>query len=281
MLRFEDLFVIQIIGLLRNRKFSGDCNILIESTPVRLQFADGALINAFYKDLVKADTLEKILWAYQGEIELLPQTYAAGDWDYISDMDKSITKYSPPMPGRCPFMKNLSLEKSKFGFQEDSIFMETGQLIYNNVRSSISSDIHQTQSIVSHPEFWKSLFHLMGSGKIMGDYGQNLSILLLKAQGYTITNLQKILGKRVAELYQERLSQEMDQQWPNFPKHKNYDRIYGAYDRIYGTAPYRTWAKLLSQTMTKTVSTAMGNSCYKKALALLKPEEADLLQQLL
>lgn len=281
MLQFEDLFALQIIGLLRNRKFSGDCNIFIESIPVRLQFADGALINASYKDLVKIDTLEKILWAHQGKIEIIPQTYAASDWDYINDMDKLITKYHPPIPSNCPFMKNLSLEKSKFGFQDDSVFMEAGQLIYNSIRSGISSDINQIQNLVSHPEFWKSLFHLMGSGKIMGDYGQNLSILLLKIQGYTIANLQKILGKRVAELYQERLSQEMDQQWPNFPKHKNYDRIYGAYDRIYGTAPYRTWAKLLSQAITKTVSTAMGLSCYKKALALLKPEEADLLQQLL
>jgi len=282
MLKFEDLFVIQIIGLLRNRKFSGDCNIRIESMPVCLRFAEGAPISFFHKDSAIVDALEKILWACQGEIELIPKTYTVSDWDYISDIDKSIAKYSPPMPDKCPFMKNILLEKSKFVvLQEKSIFVEIGQLIYNAMRSGVSNDITKIQKAASHPEFWKGLFHLMGSGEIMGDYGQNLSVFLLKIQGIIISNLQKILGKRVAELYQERLSQKMDEQWPNFPKHKNYDRIYGAYDRIYGTAPYRTWAILLSQTITKTVSTAMGNSCYKKALALLKPEEADLLQQLL
>ena len=282
MLKFEDLFVIQIIGLLRNRKFSGDCNIRIESMPVCLRFAEGALISFLHKDSAIVDALEKILWACQGEIELIPKTYTASDWDYISDIDKSIAKYSPPMPDKCPFMKNISLEKSKFVvLQEKSIFVEIGQLIYNAMRSSVSNDITQIQKTASHPELWNGLFHLMGSGEIMGDYGQNLSVFLLKIQSLIISNLQRILGKRVAELYQERLSQEMDEQWPNFPKHKNYDRIYGAYDRIYGTAPYRTWAILLSKTITKTVSTAMGNSCYKKALALLKPEEADLLQQLL
>ncbi|RUQ28098.1 MAG: hypothetical protein EKK68_14990 [Candidatus Competibacteraceae bacterium] len=281
MSKFEDLFIIQIIGLLRNRKFSGDCDIRIESMPAHLQFAEGTLINIYYKDLTITDALDKILWAHQGEVNLIPKTYTVSDWDYISDMDQSIIKYSPPMPDRCPFMENISLEKSKFILQEKSIFMEIGQLIYNNVRSGVSSDITQIKKAVSHPELWNGLFHLMGSGEIMGDYGQNLSVFLLKIQSLIISNLQKILGKRVAELYQERLSQEMDEQWPNFPKHKNYDRVYGAYDRIYGTAPYRAWAMLLNQTITKTVSTAMGHSCYKKALALLKPEEVNLLQQLL
>lgn len=281
MLQFTDCFVIQIIGLLVNRKFSGDCNIRIEAIPARLLFANGALINAFYKDLTRADALEKILWACRGEIELIPQNYAASDWNYMGDMDKLIAENSPPMPEYCHFIKNLSLEKSKQSVQNQSIFMETGQLIFNNIRSSVSTDIMEMQKKVPDPGFWKSFFHLIGSGKIVGDYGQNLSLLLLKTQGYVIANLQKILGKRVAELYQERLSQEMDEQWPNFPKHKNYDRVYGAYDRIYGTAPYRTWAALLSQTINKAVSTAMGHSCYKKALALLKPEEAELLQQLL
>lgn len=281
MLQFADCFVIQIIGLLVHRKFSGDCNIRIEAVPACLQFADGALVHAFYKDLARADALEKIMWVCRGNIELVPQNYTASDWDYMDDMDKLIAEYSPPMPEKCPFIKNLSLEKSKHGVQNQSIFMETGQLILNNIRSSMSTDIIEMQKKVPDPAFWKSFFHLVGSGKVVGDYGQNLSLLLLKAQGYVIANLQKILGKRVADLYQERLSQEMDEQWPNFPKHKNYDRVYGAYDRIYGTAPYRTWAALLSQTITKAVSTAMGHSCYKKALALLKPEETELLQQLL
>jgi len=281
MLQFTDCFVIQIIGLLVNRKFSGDCHIRIEAVPVRLQFADGTPVNAFYKDLERVDALEKILWACRGEIELIPQNYLAGDWNYMDDMDPLIAKNSPPMPEYCPFIKNLSLEKSKNSVPNQSIFMETGQLILNNIRSSVSTDIIEMQKKVPNPEFWKSFFHLIGSGKMVGDYGQNLSLLLLKTQGHIIANLQKILGKRVAELYQERLSQDMDEHWPNFPKHKNYDRVYGAYDRIYGTAPYRTWAALLSQAITKAVSTAMGHSCYKKALALLKPEEAELLQQLL
>ncbi|MCP5159346.1 MAG: hypothetical protein H6974_07930 [Gammaproteobacteria bacterium] len=281
MLRFENLFIIQIIGLLINRKFSGDCHIRIDSLPAHLQFSGGTLIDASYQDLVRADALEKILWTCKGGIELSPMPYPETGWNYIPDMDRSIAKSSLSMPDDCPFMKNLFLERSKVGLQDKSTFMEIGQLIYNRVRSGISTNIIEAQKGILPSDFWGSLFHLMGTGQIMGDYGQNLSVLLLKVQGHIVNNLQKMLGKRVAELYQDRLSQEMDRQWPNFPAHKNYDRIYGAYDRIYGTAPYQTWAKLLGEAVAKAASTAMGHSCYKKALASLKLEENDLLQQLL
>lgn len=277
---FTDLFVIQIVGLLRNRKFSGDCNLRLETMPAYLHFSEGLLIGASYGTLLKTEALAKILWASKGEIELAPQTYTASDWNFNEVIDQLIITSCPSMPGSCPFFAYLSLEKGKLAIQDESVFMTIGQLILNNMRGG-GSDIAQAQINLAPSEFWKGLFYLFGSGRIISDYGKNLSSLLLKVQGDVISNLQKVLGKRAADLYQDRLSQEMDEHWPNLPKHKNYDRIYGAYDRIYGTAPYRTWVKLLGETTTKVASSVLGNSCYKKALASLKPEDANLLQQLL
>ena len=197
------------------------------------------------------------------------------------DMDEAIVKSSPSMPNACPFMENIFLEKIELNLQDESSFMGTGKIIYSSIRSGFRTDIAHSRKLISAPDFWESLFHLMGSGSVVGDYGQNLSVLLLKVQSAILGNLQKILGKRVAQLYQDCLSQAMDEQWPNFPEHKNYDRIYGAYDRIYGTAPYRTWTRLLGESITKATSTAMGHACYKKALASLNPEENIILQQLL
>lgn len=282
MLRFQDIFIIQIIGLLRSRKFCGDCHLQIKSLLAQFQFAEGQLIDVICGNLDKTDALLKMLWSYQGGIALTSHNnYIITSWECANAIRQSISESCPPMPDSCPFINHLFLEKSKAGFQDESVFMKTGQVICNNVRSGISTSIDQAQKGVPLTDFWKSFFYLMSSGRIMGDYGQNLSILLLKIQGLVINNLQKMLGKRVAELYQECLSQEMDTQWPNLPKHRNYDRIYGAYDRIYGTAPYRVWAKLLSEMIAKAASTAMGHVCYKKSLTSLTPEEARLLQQLL
>lgn len=277
---FKDLFVIQIIGLLRNRKFSGDSDIWVGSLPTQLQFSEGMLINASHGNLAKDDALLKIIWVCRGEIKLAPKTYAATRWDFNEIIEQAITESSPLMPEACPFMKNMTLEKSKTIIYDESSVTAVQQTILNNVRSS-GSDINQAQNGLSSPEFWKGFFDLMSSGRIMGDYGKNLSNLLLKIQGDVIANLQKTLGKKSADLYQERLSQAMDDCWPNVPKHKNYDRIYGAYNRVYGTAPYRTWANLLGETTAKVASSVLGNSCYKKAIASLNPIEAYLFQQLL
>jgi hypothetical protein len=62
MFPFTDLFIIQIIGLLRNRKFSGDCSFRIGILPTQFQFCEGLLVGACHGNLVNADALTKILW---------------------------------------------------------------------------------------------------------------------------------------------------------------------------------------------------------------------------
>lgn len=277
---FTDLFVIQIIGLLRNRKFSGSCHFDFGSSLAHLHFSDGLLMNVSHGNLEKSDALNKILWNCSGEIVLVPQVQATNGWDFNKALSQSILKFSPPMPESCPFMKNIILERSKIAIDDEATFATVAQTIYNNVRSS-GADLPQAKGELPAPDFWKGFFYLSGSGKILSDYSKSLSVLLLKIQGNVITNLQKTLGKKAANLYQDRLSQNMDDLWPNTPKHKNYDRIYGAYDRIYGTAPYRTWAKLLSETTTKVASGALGSSCYKKAIASLQPIEKEILNYLI
>lgn len=270
---FKDIFAIQIVGLLVNRKFSGDCNFLINDASAQLRFSAGHLIGARYGALAKNDALKILLWVCQGEIDLVPKAYSESDWNYIEAIDAAIAESSPPMPSSCRFVKYLSLERSKLSPQAKSAFMMAGLSIYGNVRRG-GTDIVQSQGNLSQQEFWQGLFHLFGSGQIVGDYGANLNDLLLKVQNDVTANLQKMLGKRAVQLYQERLSQELDARWPNWPRHKSYDPLYG-------TAPYLTWMKLLSETTAKVTSTALGDACYKKALASLTPKEADFLQQLL
>lgn len=273
MLPFKDVFAIQIVGLLTSRKFSGDCNLLINKLSAQLRFADGHLIDARHGILAKNDALSALLWVCRGEIDLVPKAYPVNDWNYMEVMDKAIAEASPSMPDSCPFMKYLSLERGKLNPQAKSTFMLGGLTIYGNVRRG-GTDIAQARADLSQQEFWQGLFHLFGGGQILGDYGASLNSLLLKIQNDVIANLQKVLGKRAVQLYQERLSQELDARWPNWPKPKGYDPLYG-------TAPYLTWMSLLSETTAKVTSTALGDACYKKVLASLAPNEAGLLQQLL
>lgn len=273
MLSFKDIFAIQIVGLLTSRKFSGDCNLLIDKLPARFQFVEGYLVDARHGASAKNDALRTLLWAHQGEIDLVPKAYSVSDWNYIEAIDNVIAEFSPSMPDHCPFMKYLILERGKLNPQAKSAFMMVGLTIYGNVRRGGAGPV-QAQANLSQKEFWQGLFHLFGSGQIMGDYGASLNNLLLKIQNDVIENLQKTLGKRAVQLYQERLSQDLDARWLNWPKHK-------AYDSLYGTAPYLTWIKLLNETTAKVTSTALGDACYKKALTSLAPNEADLLRQLL
>ncbi|HRD66392.1 MAG TPA: hypothetical protein PKY50_09575 [Candidatus Competibacter sp.] len=269
---FKDIFAIQIVGLLASRQFSGDCNFFLNKLSAQFQFAAGRLIDAQYGALTKGDALKILLWACKGEIELVPKNYPENDWNHIEAIDAVIAENSPPMPDSCPFIKHLSLERGKLNPQAKSTFMMAGLSIYGNVRRS-GTDIVQAQANLSKQEFWQGLFHLFGSGQVVGDYGKNLNDLLLKVQNDITANLQKMLGKRAVQLYQERLSQDLNACWPNWPKHKTYDPLYG-------TAPYLTWMKLLGETTAKVTSTALGDTCYKKALASLTPKEASLLQQL-
>ena len=97
MLKFTDLYVIQIVGLLKNRKFSGDCNVQFRSTRAYLHFSDGLLIGASYGTLLKTQALNQILWVSDGEIELAPQAYTASDWNFNEVIDQVIVQSSPSM----------------------------------------------------------------------------------------------------------------------------------------------------------------------------------------
>jgi hypothetical protein len=118
---------------------------------------------------------------HQGEIDLVPKAYPTGDWNYIEAIDNTIAELSPSMLDRCPFMKYLLLERGKLNPQAKSAFMMVGLTIYGNVRRG-GADPAQAQANLSQKEFWQGLFHLFGSGQIMGDYGASLNNLLLKMQ---------------------------------------------------------------------------------------------------
>jgi len=177
---FKDIFAIQIVGLLASRQFSGDCNFFLNKLSAQFQFAAGRLIDAQYGGrlidaqygaLTKGDALKILLWACKGEIELVPKNYPENDWNHIEAIDAVIAENSPPMPDSCPFIKHLSLERGKLNPQAKSTFMMAGLSIYGNVRRS-GTDIVQAQANLSKQEFWQGLFHLFGSGQVVGDYGK-------------------------------------------------------------------------------------------------------------
>lgn len=159
MLRFQDLFIIQIMGLLKNRKFCGDCRLQAGSLLALFQFAEGQLIDVVCGDLDKSDALLKILWICKGEIELAShRNYIVTPWEYSNMISQFITESCPPMPDSCPFINDLFLEKSKAGFQDELDSMKTGQVIYNNIRSGVSTTIDQAQKGVPLTDFWRSFF---------------------------------------------------------------------------------------------------------------------------
>jgi len=270
MLPFKDIFVIQIIGLLVERRFSGECNLRLNGKPHgQLSFAQGHLVGARHGNQVEGGALNALIWLHEGEIDLVPRAYPASDWDYVEALDKVITESCPPMPDACPFMKYLNLAWGKLNPQEKSDFKMIGLTIFGNVHSS-GSDVVRAQWNMPDHEFWQGLFHLFGTGQIQGDYGVTLSPLLLSIQNNVVSNLQKLLGKRTADLYQERLNAELAARRADWAKNK-------AYDPIYGTAPYLTWMALIRETIARVASSALGSACYRQALAKLTPNEAEVL----
>lgn len=272
MFPFKDIFVIQIIGLLSERGFSGDCN-LRTARDARLRFAQGQLVDASYGSETGGSALRALLWVQVGWIELVPGDDGAGDGNPMESLDDLIAESSPPMPESGPLLQGLVLEWGRLPPRTGSALAPAGQAILENIRHR-GGRLALTQGGLAPETFWRGLFHLLGSGQLFVNYGASLNPFLFKLQNDVMANLQRFLGTRVTQLYQERLTSGLNASWPDWPALR-------AYDPLYGTAPYRTWMHLIGEATGKVTSVALGGACYKQALAKLSPSEASLVQQLL
>lgn len=296
MLPFRDIFVIQIIGLLAGRRFSGDCNLrLSDKSQGQLIFVQGRLTAVRHGNRMDTGVLDPLLWVSEGELELVGRAYPVKEWNAMEPIDQAILRSSPPMPESCPLMNHLHLSRGKLSPEDGSELKMAALAIYSNVPASGALAI-QAQGDMAKGEYWKGLFHLFASGQMMGDYAPLLNPLLTAIQANVVANLQTLLGIRTAEEYQGRLAAQLTAHGSYGVGQKGYDPFYDSiraninvvlrsygqkgYDPLYGSAPYATWMALIRDTIPQVASSALGSACYKQAMVKLDREDAALLQLL-
>lgn len=273
MSNFSDLFVIQIIGQLLDKKFKGTVNFNLEGVPARLQLSEGKVAHIAYESLPSRDALQAIIWRQQGKIELQEQKGNVGDGylDYGAMIEEILATDCPSMPDTCPMMNRAYLQRTNLKPAQQSQFLELGFNILLHIKSG--AGIEEASKNIPTQDFWRGVFHLAGNGQIVTGYTETLGKFLQHLEKNLAATLSKFLGPHIARTHAEKTTEILGMDWPAWNREE-------PADLIYGSAPYKSWAKSLENALQQIGAPSFTKRSYQHVISKLKPDEANLLKQL-
>lgn len=273
--KFRDLFVLHLIGILIDRKYSGILRLTLEQN-AEVHLHQGTVTDVECDELPAADALRAILWQHAGTFGLQAGPNAPNGLHYTDLVESLIQKSAPPMPASCLMMTNLFIERTTLKPVQQSAFRDTGFNILLNIKKG--DILPGAQQLMPAEEFWPGLLHLASNGQVICSYGPVLGKLLQELQHSLHAKLAKLLGAHISKTYEEKLTRRMHSAWPEWTPEAALDPLL---DPLCGAAPYYDWAQCLRDVIHEIGAPTITNRSYKKALAELSPEQAAVFRQLL
>jgi hypothetical protein len=271
-LAFRDIFVLQIIGILQDRKYNGRLRLACDKNPASLSLREGRVTHITYGTHDNREALRLLLWRSLGEVELDPQTPPLeGHLDYAALVEDLLLTTLPPMPAACPLLEHAQVMRTGLKPAHQSAFRDHGF----NILLHIKKDMYATDLYAHAPTetFWPAFLHLCSNGQVLCDYGPSLGALLQRFEKELCAILEKLLGPQASKTYQEAFAKHMRGLWPTWKNGTGFDIIYGA-------MPYYDWTKSQKHGLNALGTPTMTAHCHDKALAKLSPADTLLFKQL-
>jgi hypothetical protein len=269
---FRDIFIIQIIGILQDRKYCGCLRLNCDEIPASIFFTEGRVTRIIYETHAPPEALRLLLWRCWGELELdtsVPPQEAT--LDYPALVEDILQQRLPPMPAVCPMLEYAQVERTSLKSAQQSIFRDSGFNILLAIKKNT-----RLLDLYPHIEpdlFWPVFLHLCSNGQLLCDYAPILGNLLHSFERDLFAFLQKLLGPQASKTCQDAFHKQMRTHWPAWHTGMTFDIVYGA-------MPYYDWAKSLKSALAQLGAPTMTAHCYDKALSKLNDSDALLFKQL-
>jgi hypothetical protein len=273
-LPFKDIFVIQILGMLITRKFSGIASFMIGDSRKHVAgiwFNDGMVTNIHYIDQKEIQALKAIAWYHEGLLELAPKQISNAPLLHYSKMLEEFLKDVPiQVVETCPLLMQAIISRVKLKPLKNSQLSFAGLTLFGKIaEENLLIDI--PRNILSNEkDFWMGFWYLTCNGLIKVSYAKSIGALFKNFQEQLTQLMKALMGVHIANAYTDQLWQNIHREWLDFDQKK-------APDPIYGTSPYRLWALMMQKTLTQVGAPALQKHCFEKALSTCSTQTAEML----
>lgn len=271
---FKDIFVIQILGMLIARKFSGIASFMVGDSQKHVAgiwFNNGMVANIHYIDQKEIQALKAIAWYHEGTLELAPKQIPNAPLPHYSKLLEEFLKDVPiQVVETCPLLMQAIISRVKLKPLKNSQLGFAGLTIFGKIaEESLLIDIPR-KILPNEKDFWMGFWYLSCHGLIEVSYAKSIGVLLKNFQEHLTKLMKKLMGVHTANAYTDQLWQNIHRECLDFDQKK-------APDPIYGTSPYRLWALMMQKTLIQVGAPALQKHCFEKALSTCSTQTAEML----
>jgi hypothetical protein len=272
---FQDIFVIQILGLLISRQFSGIASFTIGQDDVAgVWFEQGLIVSVRYATFSDNQALKMIAWQHYGELDLKPLPIAEAPLAHYSNLvEELITEAPIEVMQTCPMLFKSFVTRMKLRPMKNSPLSVTALTVFGQINSG-NELIQIPRTSLSEQAFWTGFWYLTCHGLVIISYEPTIGRLVQQLQDELIKEIKRLMGAHIAQLYTKQLWQNIQRQWPDWVKGTEPDAIYG-------TAPYQFWTQMMLETAQELGNSTVQKGCFKQALSLLSFEQINVIEEFL
>jgi len=260
-LQFKDIFVIQILGTLIARQYSGVAHFVFIDNEAKVWFQKGVLIGMHCFNTLDVNVLKTIAWYHQGKVTFEQQNFSSDYLDYPELIEDLIQHASVLIPDICPMILEAFVTRARLKPLKNSTFNETSLPVLINVGSG--KKLGELKSNLSKKALWDNIIYLTANGLIITSYAESIGVSIKNFQDSLVNKMRKMLGTHVVKTYTDKLSENMVAVLGNNQ----------TIDPIYGTEPYRLWTKLIVSASQQIGIKSLQERCLESTLTNLPPAD--------
>jgi len=266
---FKDIFVIQILGTLIARQYSGVAHFVLKDTEAKVWFQKGNVVGMHSFNTLDKDVLKAIAWYHEGKIGFEQQDFSGSFLDYPDLIEDLIHHSLTLMPRFCPIIVEAFVTRARLKPLKNSTFNNTSLPVLIDVGSG--KRLGELKSNLSEKALWDNITYLTANGLIITSYAQSIGVCVKNFQDNLIARMKKVLGNHVVNTYTSKLSENMSAALGNTQ----------SIDSIYGTAPYKIWTQVIVQASQQVGIKSLQERCLESTLTTLSPKEGKLIHNFL
>lgn len=276
MLRFQDLFVSQILGGLMSRRYIGMVNFIFEGNqaPTSVWLNINGITHVQCQNEMGKEPLYAIYWRTHGKFGLYPKVLppVLPPTDFTDVAEHAITNMLPPLPISCPMLDNTYLQRDMKQTEKSGWFADNSRNMLRRIPSG-GIELSRLRSLSAGFAFWPTLLYLCSDGRVSCSYEQTLGGTLKKFEEHLIAKLTSLFGARAVTPFTHAVSEILQDSWPDWTSGELPDSLYGA-------APYYLWAKTLKVKVSMVGIPTLAHRYYDQTLDKLITTDADLIRLL-
>jgi len=272
---FKNIFVIQILGILIARKFSGIANLVVENNNTALIWLEkGMVVRVRYSNLSDNQALKAIAWHDEGELSLEMQVFPYNPLESYTSIIEELLKDAPyPISTNYPMLMNIVISRVNLKPLKNSPLSLIGLTLLGQIDSDTQlSNIPKGN--LSSQEFWNGFWYLTCNGLIMCDYAKSIGVLMQQFQDKLTAKMEKLMGPHITQAYIEKLEQNISHHCSNWKKGQTFDPVYG-------TSPYQVWVQTMQATTLQIGSQTLQKRCFRSTLSALSSQDSDVIHNFL